>query len=164
MDYTETGTPALAAALKAMANRMTRSAALKAVRAGGDVICATMVEKTRVQVARNVGSDSLEEGELKENIRTRAKFVDGQATSLIGPVGKNGKIARAAHLVEFGHRMVTGGKSKLDAAGQLQGDGKVHDEDVQAYPFLRPAYEESHGAAIAEVAAVLAEELKKGAK
>lgn len=139
--------------------------ARKAVVAGARVIGAAMIERTPVQVEKMAGSDSLEPGELKANIRVRAKTAeDGSQYALVGPIGKQGEISRVAHLVEYGHRTVTGGKSRLNAAGILVGGGKVHEVDVPAYPFLRPAFEESASEAESVVAATLRAEMREAVK
>jgi HK97 gp10 family phage protein len=164
MGYSEQGVDKLAQRMLLTAKYMQQTAARRAVRAGGQVIGTAMTERTPEQETRSLGSDSLEIGELKENIKVRTTIRDGMQTALIGPVGKGGKIARAAHLVEYGHRMVTGGKSKLDAAGVLRGGGKVHAVDVPPHPFLRPAFESSRVAAMDAMAETLKVELGEAVK
>lgn len=148
--------------IEAIRVKMRDQAERRALRAGAEVIRDAMEVATPVQAARNLGSDSLETGELKENICVSIRTEDGQPYALIGPMGKGGRIGKAAHLVEYGHRMVTGGKSRLNAAGQFVGGGTVVG-DVPAHPFLRPAFESSAAPAVAEVAAVYGEELRKAA-
>lgn len=145
--------------------RVSTEGARKAVVAGAKVIGAAMIEHTPVQVERMSGSDSLEPGELKANIKVRARTAqNGSQYALVGPIGKEGQIPGVAHLVEYGHRMVTGGKSRLNSIGVFVGGGKVHGEDVPAYPFLRPAYEESAAEALDVVAETLRKEMKEALK
>jgi HK97 gp10 family phage protein len=159
-----TGLNEMLAKMAAIRERVRGPGAKKAVRAGGNVIKVAMVKKTPVLIEKTAGSDSLNPGEVKAGIRVRASMEDGEPIALIGPTGKGGIIGKTAHLVEYGHRMVTGGKSKLDAAGKFQGGGKVHEKDVPAYPFLRPAFEESADAAMEAIALTLGEEVQEAAK
>jgi HK97 gp10 family phage protein len=138
--------------------------ARKAVSAGGKVMKVAMVEKTPVLIERNVGSSSLEPGEIKRSIRVRVRMEDDEAVALIGPTGKDGEPARAAHLVEYGHRMVVGGESRMDAAGIFVGPGHALEKDVPAHPFLRPAFEESAAGAMEAVAKAFGEGLREAAK
>lgn len=151
--------------LERIRQRMVTKAARKAVIAGAEVIGAAMIERTPEQIERNAGSDSLEPGEVKANIKVRAKTgQDGSQYALVGPTGRGGAISRVSHLVEYGHRMVTGGKSRLNSLGVLVGGGNVHERDVPAYPFLRPAYEASAAEAQDVVAETLREELQEAVK
>jgi HK97 gp10 family phage protein len=159
-----TGLKALTDKMAAIREQVRSDGTRKAVRAGANVIKAAMVEKTPVLIEKKAGSDSLEPGEVKANIRVRATMEDGDPVALVGPKGKGGAVAKTAHLVEYGHRMVTGGKSKMNAAGNFIGGGKVHEVDVPAHPFLRPAFEESATAAMEAIAETLGEELQEAAK
>jgi HK97 gp10 family phage protein len=145
--------------------RVAIEGARKAVVAGAKVIAAAMVDHTPVQVERLAGSDSLDPGELKANIKVRAKTAqDGSQYALVGPTGKSGAVSHVAHLVEYGHRIVTGGKSQLGVAGKFIGSGTAHEKDVPAHPFLRPAFEESAHEAADVVAMTLREEMKGAVK
>jgi HK97 gp10 family phage protein len=150
--------------MEAIRERMESTAQRKAVVAGARVIGAAMIERTPVLIEKTSGSDSLEPGEIKANIKVRTRMEDGKPVALVGPSGMGRGIGKIAHNVEYGHRMVTGGKSKLNIAGLLDGGGKVHTQDVPAHPFLRPAYEASANLALDAMAVSLAEDLKKGAK
>jgi HK97 gp10 family phage protein len=141
--------------------------ARKAVRSGGNVIKLAMVEDTPVLIEKSAGSNSLEPGEVKAGIRVRMTVEDddvNEAVALVGPTGKGGTIGKTAHLVEYGHRMVTGGKSKLDIAGNFRGGGKVHEQDVPAHPFLRPAFERSAAGAMDAMAEAFGETVSEAAK
>lgn len=132
----------------------------KAVRAGARVIQAAMIESTPVLAGTNAGSDSLEPGAIKGDIRISSIVEDGEPAALIGP-GK--KTAHVAGWVEYGHRMVSGGQSKVLAGGKTSGSGKAG-EDVPAHPFLRPAYERSEAAALEAVSTTLEAELNEVAE
>lgn len=134
--------------------------AKKAVRAAGDVVKAAMIERTPKNIERNAGSDSLEPGAVKADIKVRFPAKDQvlETTALIGPGKKTSHVAR---FVEYGHRMVHGGQSKVGADGKVRGTGIASAVDVPAHPFLRPAFEESLDAAHEAEAAVLVEELNK---
>ncbi len=72
-----------------------------------------------------------------------------------------------AHLVEFGHRMVIGGRlgarraiRRGPRAGQVTGGGREVGF-VAARPFLRPAFDELGPTALERIGAVLAQELDR---
>lgn len=113
---------------------------LRAVHDAGDVIRDAMRESAHVLAEKNPTSDSLEPGQLRADIRTRARLKDGVARAIMGPV----KYAYVARFVEFGHRLVKGGYSSADGKGGLRGAGTQIGE-VPAYPSLRPAFERSQG-------------------
>jgi HK97 gp10 family phage protein len=152
----------LIANMELLRNHVVSRGARRAVVAGAKVIGAAMIERTPQQVEKKAGSNSLEPGEVKRGIKVRSRTEDGEPVALVGPTGKGGSIGRVAHAVEYGHRIVTGGKSKLGVDGNYYGGGKVQEKDVPAYPFLRPAYEASSTAAIEAVGAQLGNELKVG--
>lgn len=155
-----TGIAEMKARMLALRQQVSGPMAAKAVRAGGRVIRDAMIERTPVNVERNAGSNSLEPGAVKEDIKVRmpAKENQFEATALIGPGKTTSHVAR---WVEYGHRMVTGGQSKVLPSGKIRGSGKVAEKDVPAYPFLRPAFEESVAAAQEAEVASLREDLSK---
>jgi hypothetical protein len=99
---------------------------------------------------------------VKANIKVRIRQDGDNPIALIGPAGKD--VGRAAYLVEYGHRMVTGGKSRLNAAGVFEGPGVAQEKDVPAHPFLRPAFEESVAGAIEAVGVSLKAGIAEGAQ
>jgi len=135
--------------------------ARRATLAGAKVIGVAMEERAPVLDEKMPGSDSLDPGDIRDNIHVRTKQEDGQYSALVGPKGKNGQIPKTAYLVEYGHRMVTGGKSVLKADGKFHGGGKVSEVDVPPHPFLRPAYESSVAGALDAVAESLGQTLKE---
>lgn len=145
--------------MEAIRQKMAGAAERRAVVRGARVIGAAMVERTPVQIERNEGSTALEPGAVKAGIKVRARKEDGHAVALVGPTGRAGAVGKVAHNVEYGHRMVVGGKSKLNIAGQFVGEGKVVGE-VQAHAFLRPAFEASATGALEAMAQSYADDLK----
>lgn len=163
MALTITGLDALKANLAALREHMNGPGAVNAVRAGGTVIRTAMRDRTPVLIEKMAGSTALPPGTVKRSISVRFPQKEQlfETTALIGP-GKAGR--RVAHLVEYGHRMVTGGKSRMNSFGVFVGPGKAAEVDVPAHPFLRPAFEESLAAAKEALAETLAAELKEGVK
>jgi len=97
-------------------------------------------------------------GSLKESIDLVVKKEkDSFVTAFIGP--KHGK-GRAAHLIEFGHRLVKGGGSRIGRSGRFEGSGHVVGH-VPAHPFLRPAFDAKWQAMLAAFNEVM-EQLLKG--
>ncbi|XWK65296.1 hypothetical protein RBB80_16315 [Tunturiibacter gelidiferens] len=77
-------------------------------------------------------------GALKSDIIIRvSEDGDGVLQAKIGP---DKETAWIANLVEYGHRGVQGGKSRLYADGKTKGPGK-QTHDVPEHPFIRPAWE-----------------------
>ena len=110
-----------------------------AVRAAATVIRSAFYERAPVLDKKTAESTALDPGELKEGMRFSVrKLSDGFIRAVIGPRRGTG---RAAHLVEYGHRLVKGGRSRVGPKGAV-GAGRVIG-DVPAHPFLRPGYEAS---------------------
>lgn len=145
--------------MQAIRDRMALNGRRRAVRAGAQVIAEAMVERTPVQVEKMVGSDSLDPGTVKANTNARVRMMDGEPVGLAGPHGLGGAVGKVAYVVEYGHRMVVGGKSKLNAAGKFVGTGKVVG-DVPPHPFLRPAFESSVTPALEAMGAELGAEFQ----
>ena len=70
--------------------------------------------------------------------------------------------AFVARMVEYGHRLVRGGRSRLLKNGKAIGPGKEIGE-VEAKPFIRPAYEESQAAVANAIQNTLVESIIKAA-
>lgn len=127
------------AKLEMLAAAMREEIVADAVFAAAEVIADAEKRVAPVLDTTNAGSDELRPGEMRESIKVRRRNLDrdGFAVAKIGPAGRRAR--HAAHLVEYGHRLVKGSESKGNAhvIGQ-----------VEAYPFVRPAYEGSVGEAI----------------
>jgi hypothetical protein len=133
------GAAEMQSSMRRLSDEIRQKLVLRAVRDAGVVIQDAMRESAHVLAERNPGSDALEPGQLREDIRVRARLdEDAVARAIIGPV----KYEYVARFVEFGHRLVKGGYSKSDGKGGLRGPGTQIGE-VPAYPTLRPAFERS---------------------
>jgi HK97 gp10 family phage protein len=164
MGYSETGLKEMVEKMEAIRRYVQNEGRKAALRAGGRVVKAAMVERTPVLIEKAAGSNSLEPGTVKASIKVRVKQNGNDAICLIGPLSAKDEVGRAAYLVEYGHRMVTGGKSHLNAAGVFEGSGTAQEKDVPAYPFLRPAWEESNAAALDAIAESLKTGIEAGGK
>lgn len=84
--------------------------------------------------AKNQGSNALEPGAMQNDIGVHLRHdALGEATATVRP---SRKTAHVQSFVEYGHRMVTGGQSKVTGKGPGRQVG-----EVAAHPFWRPAYE-----------------------
>jgi hypothetical protein len=100
----------------------------------------------------------LPDGALKSDITvTTHRYKDGTPYVTVQP-GKY--TARVAQWVEYGHRLVRGGYSKVLKNGKTRGIGKVIG-DVAAHPFIRPAYEASRDAVADIIGKTLVAEIEK---
>jgi HK97 gp10 family phage protein len=135
----------------------------KALRAGAKIEQAAIQERAPVRPDLPSGT-ALPPGALAADVTIKTKKIDNdtfQAT--IGP----GKLtSRVSHLVEFGHRMVTGGRSRLIKkgrnTGRTVGPGKQVGM-VPAHPYTRPAFEASVNEAVNAITKTLQEEVTKTA-
>lgn len=154
------GIAEMKARMRSLSQQVCGPMSKRAVRAGGKVIRDAMIEHTPVLIEKNAGSDALDPGAVRADIKVRFPAEQNQyeATALIGPGEKTSHVAR---WVEYGHRMVTGGQSKVLPGGKTRGRGKVAEVDVPAYPFLRPAWEESVAVAQAAEVESLRSDLQK---
>lgn len=147
----EFDTTELTQALERIRLRLETEGQRKALHNGGKVIADAMIERAPVLAARTAHSTALVPGALKADIGVRLRTEGGEHYAYIGP----GKLTRhVARWVELGHRSVHGGYSHIAPGGKFRGPG-VAGDDVPAHPFIRPAYEASEAAALAEVAATL---------
>lgn len=134
--------------LNGFADKVRERAVVHAVRDGANVIKDAMRESAGTlnkTVVRTASSNALTPGALAQDIKVRVKVDKTDiAVAIIGPV----KYSHVARWVEFGHRMVKGGYSKVAGDGTTRGPGRESGEPVPAYPFLRPAFERSSTAAL----------------
>jgi HK97 gp10 family phage protein len=140
----------------------------KALRNGGNIVNAAIVDRAPV---KDTTGGSLPDGALKSDIVTRVrKQKDGEFTVTIGPDKLTSHVAR---WVEYGHRMVQGGKSRVLADGTVVGPGKqvyVGSKStpglgiVPAHPFIRPAWEAVHTEATEAIVTTLVNEINKQSK
>lgn len=129
-----------------------------AVRAGADVILLRMVELAPVLDARTAQSTAAEPGTLKSGLRRSTPIMErlGYISCL---VGASRRVAYLARWIEYGHRLVKGGWSKISVRGR-RGPGREIGV-VPAYPFLRPAREATEQEALARFAETARNEMKE---
>jgi HK97 gp10 family phage protein len=136
----------------------------KGLRAGGEIIQAAVIEAAPVRTDPWTGPSkndawNLPPGALKSDIglRVTGSQKDGGLFAIIGP----GRFSRnVAEWVEFGHRIVTGGRH---SNWGRRGKGRVMGQ-VPAHPFIRPAFEMSEGEAIAALKETVVSEVEKHMK
>ncbi len=88
-------------------------------------------------------------GNLAASLKTRTRDRDGKIA------GEVVAAAPHAHLVEYGHKIVTGGKLGMNERGKDTG------KTVPPHPFLRPAAEEMADLVIERVATAIEAEIAK---
>lgn len=147
----EFDTTELTRALDRIRLRVEAEGQRKALRNGGKVIEDAILERAPMLDSKTAHSTALDPGALKADIGVRLHTENGEPYAYIGP----GKLTRhVARWVELGHRDVHGGYSHGAAMGKFRGPG-VAGKDIPAHPFIRPGFEASEDAALAEVAATL---------
>jgi HK97 gp10 family phage protein len=124
--------------LAALSREAARKIARNALRKGGEVMRDAIMERAPERPDLPSGT-ALPVGALAADIRMGATTDDGgNPSEWVGP----GKFtSHAARWVEYGHRQVKGGRSRLLKSGKTRGPGKEMGEPVPAHPFIRPAYE-----------------------
>jgi hypothetical protein len=108
----------------------------KAIREGAKVYQAAVSEAAPERVTF-AGGDALPPGALKDDVIIK------KAPSTGGPIYQVefGKLTRhVARWVEYGHRLVRGGRSRVLKSGKTRGKGKEVGQ-VDAKPFFRDAFE-----------------------
>jgi HK97 gp10 family phage protein len=152
------GLAAIQAQLDALTKEAGDRAIRKALRAGAEVEKAAIEEAAPV---KDVTGGILPAGALKSDITIRmSKDEQGTIIAIVGP----GKLTKwVARLVEYGHRLVRGGRSRVLANGKTKGPGKEIGT-VQAHPFIRAGYEASRQAVADAICTTLATEVEREAK
>jgi HK97 gp10 family phage protein len=128
-----------------------------ALRAGAAIEQAAIEERAPV---KDTTGGSLPDGALAADITISMTRSDqGNIAAIVQP----GKLTRhVANWVEYGHRLVHGGRSRLLANGKTRGPG-TQIGTVPAHPFIRPAYEATADQVAKTIADVLADEVTKAA-
>jgi HK97 gp10 family phage protein len=151
------GLSELQAKLSDLSDKQAAAAVRKALKAGAAIVQAAIIERAPIKTE---GAGGLfREGALKSDIGVKmTKDAQGNALAIVGPDKYS---VRLALWNELGHRIVTGGYSKLLANGKTRGPGKVHSDSVPARPFVRPAFEETQQEVAEVISTVLTEEITK---
>ena len=146
LEITFEGVPEFSRMMQELAGPAVERIVRHAVREGGRVVQAAITDAAPVRDELPSGT-ALPVGALKNDIIVKVrKEPDGSISAYIEPGSKTLHIAR---LVEYGHRLVRGGRSSQRGGilGQSYvGPGRVVGE-VPAHPFIRPAFEASEEAA-----------------
>jgi hypothetical protein len=143
---------------KLLQQAMREDVAKQAAAAGAGVILRAMQSRAPVRVdTPTAGSTSLPPGAIKRSLRVTVGNVRGGL--VMAKIGPFRKIKGLVASVEYGHRLVKGGSSRVKANGVV-GQGKVIGF-VAAKPFLRPAFDESANNALAASAEVVRDRLGK---
>ena len=145
MELRFTGVDSLLEKLAEVSGPVAEEAMRIGVKAGARVIADGMREAAPVLDERTAKSTALESGALRADIHVYAGKPEG--TLLADLIGPGKKTQHVALWVEYGHRMVKGGYSRVDAIGRSRGPGHEFGS-VRPHPFLRPAFEASARAAL----------------
>lgn len=109
-----------------------------AVMDGGKVLQAEVQLRAPVRASGPHGT-AIPPGALKSDIELAFGFSDEGLPAAIVKPGKYTK--HVARWLEYGHRLVRGGYSKITPSGRVRGPGRASSVDVRPYPFIRPAFE-----------------------
>jgi HK97 gp10 family phage protein len=150
-----TGLKELQAKLADLSANQANAAIRKALRAGAEVEQAAIAEAAPINAT---GGGTIPEGALKNDITiTMSRDDRGQPVAIVQP----GKYTRhVARWVEYGHRLIRGGRSRLLENGKSKGPGSQIGT-VEPHAFIRPAYESSRSAVAEAICTTLAEEVEK---
>jgi HK97 gp10 family phage protein len=151
------GLEEIKATFQSLAAKDANKCILTALKAGAVVEQAAITERAPV---KDTSGGLLPDGALKSDVTvTTHRYKDGTPYVTVQP-GKY--TARVAQWVEYGHRLIRGGYSKVLKNGKTKGPGKVIG-DVPAHPFIRPAYEASREAVADTIGKTLLAEIEKSA-
>lgn len=105
---------------------------------------------------------ALPPGALANDIVVKVKRSDqGNISAIVTP---DKLTAHAANWVEYGHRLVEGGRSRVNAkTGKTSGPGKEVG-NVAPHPFIRPAFEATRDEVTQTICTTLASEIEKASK
>lgn len=123
--------------LSALKGRVAKRLIHDAVMAGGKVLQdeVRMLAPTRPSLPHGT---AIPPGALKGDIELRFGISEDHLPAAIVKPGKY--TAHVARWLEYGHRLVRGGYSKVTPGGRTRGRGQEISV-VRPYPFIRPAFE-----------------------
>ncbi|HEV2463544.1 MAG TPA: HK97-gp10 family putative phage morphogenesis protein [Acidobacteriaceae bacterium] len=153
------GLQELEAKLQSMGTDQAARAVNRGLKAGAQVFQAAVEGAAPMRPDLPSGT-ALPPGALKSDIVTHKAVVDGELAQIIGPAKHT---RHAAIWVEYGHRLVRGGYSRLMKNGKYRGPGKQIGT-VPPHPFIRPAFEASAREATETAIAAIEEEVARQAK
>jgi HK97 gp10 family phage protein len=147
----------LQAKLTDLSTRQADNAMRTALKAGA------VIEQAAISTAApiKVGSGGiLPDGALKNDIVVKIKRDTNGG--LIATVGPDKYTAHVCRWVEYGHRLIRGGYSRLLANGKTRGPGEEVGT-VEEHPFIRPAWEATREAVTTAITTTLAQEIEQAA-
>ena len=152
---TITGLDELYAQLDSMATKGAEKAARKGLRKGAQIIQAAIKERAPVAKHAPTGN-SLPIGAIANDINI-GNVTKGEGGSMAIRIGPGTATRHVATWVEYGHDAPSGSTTLIGQKVKVSGSGKP----TPAYPFIRPAFEESQAAATQAVVDTIAEEVEK---
>jgi HK97 gp10 family phage protein len=129
----------------------------KALKAGAAIEQAAISERAPM---KDGTGGILPDGALKNDIVIKIRRDNNGGMNAI--VGPDKFTAHVARWVEYGHRLVRGGRSRLLANGKARGPGSQTGE-VAEHPFIRPAWEASREAVTNAITTTLVAEVEAAA-
>jgi hypothetical protein len=135
----------LDAKLSALKGPAARQLIREAVLAGGKVLQTEVRLRAPERVSTGHGN-ALPPGVLKNDIELHFGITEEGLPAAIVKPGKY--TAHVARWVEYGHRLVRGGYSKLLPGGRSTRGRGQEVGAVQPYPFIRPAFETARAPAV----------------
>lgn len=151
------GLAELKATLESLATKDADRCILQALKAGAAIEQAAISEAAPV---KDSTGGLLPDGAIRNDIEVRVHRPSGRPAYVTVAPGKY--TAHVARWVEYGHRLVRGGYSKLLKNGKTRGPGKEVGI-VEEHPFIRPAYEQSQEAVAKAIQTTLLESITKAA-
>lgn len=134
------------------------------LKAGGAVFQEAIAERAPERPDLPSG-DALPPGALKQDIEVKLTKDDtGLPAVVVGPGKFTSHVAR---WVEYGHRLVRGGYSRLIKSGRHAGKYRGPGSEVGAveeHPFIRPGYEAAREAAVQATITTIAKGVEEAAK
>jgi HK97 gp10 family phage protein len=152
------GLDALKATFQALATKGADRCVLKALQAGAVIEQAAITERAPV---KDTTGGMLPDGALKSDIVITTHRNKSRDTPYV-TVAPGKYTSHVALWVEYGHRLIRGGYSRLLKSGKTRGPG-AQIGTVPAHPFIRPAYEASRQEVAAAIASTLVTEIQKSA-
>ncbi|ADW69015.1 HK97 gp10 family phage protein [Granulicella tundricola] len=145
------------ALFEALSTKEADNAILKALKAGALIEQAAISDRAPV---KDTTGGLLPEGALKADIEVKVHRPSGRTPYVTVAPGKY--TAHVARWLEYGHRLVRGGYSRMLKNGKTRGPGKEVGF-VAEHSFIRVGYEESREAVVEAISNTLVAEIQKAA-
>jgi HK97 gp10 family phage protein len=152
------GLSELQAKLEELSTKQADTAIRAALKAGAEVERVAISERAPI---KDTTGGSLPDGALANDIVVKIKRSDqGFLYAVVGPDKYTAHVAR---WVEYGHRLVRGGRSRLLKNGKTGGPGSQVGT-VPEHPFIRPAFESTRQEVVDVMCQTLADEISLAAQ